>query len=205
MLRLLHPFLPFVTEELWQRLKLQGAAEANQPVSISLAYYPKPAPIDADDHSRTFELLRSIVTAARELRADNKLDAKQIYVAAVRLNDSEIPAEDLEIAGRLTRLAVTESANALPGGGLLRSLPEFELRIEAQAPVSNGAASTESRARLEKKNRELRGLIDSHKRQLEDERFLSKAPAKLIETMKAKLADYVAQLSKNEDQLRDLE
>ena len=36
-------FMPFVTEELWQRLKLQGAAESGQPVSISLAHYPKPA------------------------------------------------------------------------------------------------------------------------------------------------------------------
>ena len=205
MLRLLHPFLPFVTEELWQRLKLQGAAEAGQPVSISLAHYPKPEPASADDHSRAFELLRSIVTAARELRADNKLDAKQVYPAAVRWNDARIPAEDLEIAGRLTRLAVTESASALPGGGLLRSSPAFDLRIEAQAPATNGASSAETRVRLEKRKRELKGLIDSHKRQLGDQQFLSKAPAKLIETMKAKLADYEAQLSKNEDQLRGLE
>ena len=193
--------MPFVTEELWQRLKLQGAAESGQPVSISLAHYPKPEPASADDHSRAFELLRSIVTAARELRADNKLDAKQVYPAAVRWNDARIPAEDLEIAGRLTRLAVTESANALPGGGLLRSSPEFDLRIEAQAPATNGAGSAETRVRLEKRKPRIERLIDSHKRQLGDQQFLSKAPAKLIETMKAKLADYEAQLSKNEDQL----
>ena len=85
----------------------------------------------------------------------------------MRLNDARIPAGDLEIAGRLTRLAVTESASALPGGGLLRSSPEFDLRIEAQAPATNGAGSAETRVRLEKRNRELKELIDSHNASLE--------------------------------------
>jgi valyl-tRNA synthetase len=158
-----------------------------------------------ENRGRAFELLRSVVTAARELRADNKLETKQVYTATVRLNDSGISAEDLDIAGRLARLTLTQSESAVPGGGLRRSSPEFDLRIEAQAGAGNGAGSAESRARLEKRNRELRGLIDSHTRQLADEQFLSKAPPKLIESMKAKLADYEAQLRKNEDQLRGME
>jgi valyl-tRNA synthetase len=44
-------------------------------------------------------------------------------------------------------------------------------------------------------------LIESHKRQLEDEKFLSKAPPKLVETMRDKLADYEAQLAKNQELL----
>jgi valyl-tRNA synthetase len=205
MLRLLHPFMPFITEELWQRLVHEEQATADQPVSISLAHYPKPITTRENEQSRSFVLLQSIVTAARELRADNKLDPKQTYQAAVRLNDAGIRAEDLEIAGKLARISLARSASALPGGGLMRSTPEFDLRLEAQAAAANGVVSGESRARVEKKIRELGGLIESQQKQLGDERFLSKAPPKLIQTMRDKLADYQAQLAKNEELLRGLE
>ena len=139
---------------IWQRLETaRRRTQAGQPVSISLAIIQSPARGADDRQPGAFELLQSIVTAARELRADNKLDPKRVYPAALRWNemnpDSRRGSRDCR---RLTRLAVTESANALPGGGLLRSSPAFDLRIEAQAPATNGPSSAESRVRLEKGN-----------------------------------------------------
>src|SRR6185437_6696950 len=72
-LRLLHPFMPFVTEELWQRLVHGSSAQTGQPLSISLASFPVAAVSHAPDRRiRLFELMQQIVTAARELRADHK-------------------------------------------------------------------------------------------------------------------------------------
>jgi valyl-tRNA synthetase len=72
-LRLLHPAMPFLTEELWQRLK----GSANRPVSIALAEYPQYRS-GATDHAaeREIGLVQDIVTAARTLRTEMKLDPK---------------------------------------------------------------------------------------------------------------------------------
>ncbi len=75
LLRLLHPLMPFLTEELWQRLTERND---DRPISIALAHYPQ-YNVDASDAQAEIEMgiLQSIVTAARELRADLKIDPKQ--------------------------------------------------------------------------------------------------------------------------------
>ncbi|MBV8552556.1 MAG: valine--tRNA ligase, partial [Acidobacteriaceae bacterium] len=88
MLRLLHPLMPFITEELWQRLIHGTNVDANLPISISLANYPQPQESTVrPEPVRAFELLKQIVTAARELRADNKLDPKESIPATLYLHD----------------------------------------------------------------------------------------------------------------------
>ncbi len=65
MLRLLHPFMPFITEELWQRLQAKSTVE--HPVSISLAAYPRPEDTSMyHARSKDFNKLQEIVNAARE-------------------------------------------------------------------------------------------------------------------------------------------
>ena len=67
--------MPFLTEELWQR---SGRADEDRPESIALAYYPQYNPEASDPQAENeMEILQSIVTAARELRADMKIDPKQ--------------------------------------------------------------------------------------------------------------------------------
>ena len=76
-LRLLHPFMPFVTEELWQRLNLTLKAETSQPKSISLSSYPVTfVESSSEEQINQFKMLQSVVTDARKMRADNQLDPK---------------------------------------------------------------------------------------------------------------------------------
>ena len=178
-LRLLHPFMPFITEELWQRL-VQDTPD--RPVSVSLAHYPQ-ASAELTDGSaeRAFGLLQEIVTGARELRADNKLDPKTTYPAVLRVQDAAIAERDLIIIATINppELRIT---NEIPEpGGLLRSTPDFDLRIEAQTSSSNGASYADSRARLDKEAASFEKLIANSKRQLSDETFLSRAPEKVVE------------------------
>src|SRR5258708_19719416 len=73
-LRLLHPVMPFLTEELWQRLA-EGAA--HRPKSIALARYPEYSQAWTDlPAEREIQVLQDVVTAARTLRAEMKLDPK---------------------------------------------------------------------------------------------------------------------------------
>ncbi|MGA7414444.1 MAG: valine--tRNA ligase [Bryobacteraceae bacterium] len=205
-LRLLHPFMPFITEELWQRLG-QEAQAGGRPASISITSYPQPLAAGstlAPDAERQFTLLQRIVTAARELRHDNKLDPKVIYDASLQYHGVALAASETQVIEVLTKLRIQSG----PGGttGLIRSTPDFDLRIDAQpAAASNGAGGSESRGRIEKEIANLEKVIESSNRQLSDETFLGKAPAKVVETVRAKLADYQAQLAKNKKLLEGLD
>jgi valyl-tRNA synthetase len=201
MLRMLHPFMPFITEELWQRLM---ALSDQRPLSISLAPFPiAQGSIDPGD---SFTVFQQIVTAARELRADNKLDPKATLDASLYLHDRSFAAEDLKIIAAISKLNL-ELKEGSPSGqtGLIRSQPGFDLQIHAVAPSNqNGSGGAEARARLEKENADLQRAIDTHQRQLSNPVFLGKAPEHVIAGMRGKLAEYQMQLAKNRTLLEGL-
>jgi valyl-tRNA synthetase len=205
MLRLLHPFMPFITEELWQRLV--AAETVEHPISISLAAYPEAQErfiyqARADDFSK----LQQIVTSARELRADNKLDPKSILPAALYLRGFQFAEQDLTAIAALTKLKIEQRSGPLiEQRGLIRSTPEFELQIFAAPATQNGASTAEARARIEKEVAKLERAIDNSKRQLSDSIFLSKAPENVVASLRGKLADYENQLAKNRKLLEGLE
>jgi valyl-tRNA synthetase len=204
-LRLLHPLMPFVTEELWQRLVHGGAApNAHQPKSISLAAYPVAHSADRTVGVRRFELLQQVVTAARELRADHKLDPKLTIEGMLYLRTGGFVKADLEAIGSLAKLKLEQLNGTLEEHeGLIRSTPEFDLQLFAEAPASK-VAGGDAKGRIQKEIDSLQKLIDSSNRQLSDETFLSKAPEKVVATIRAKLADYRQQLAKNKKLMEGL-
>jgi len=203
-LRLLHPLMPFVTEELWQRLIHGAAANTNQPKSISLAPYPITSFASDAKKVQTFELLQQVVTAARELRADNKLDPKAIIDATLYLPASQFADSDLAAIGSITKLKLAQQSGKLSDHkGLIRSTPDFDLQLHAEAPAAS-ASTGDSKARIQKEIDSLEQLISKLKVQLSDETFLSKAPEKVVAGMRAKLADYEEQLAKNKKLLENL-
>ena len=84
------------------------------------------------------------------------------------------------------------AAGAERAKGSLRSTPEFDLVLKVPA-----AQMDAQRTRLEKEIHELQKVIEGSERQLSNEAFLAKAPAKVLDTMRAKLADYQSQLAKS--------
>jgi valyl-tRNA synthetase len=198
-LRLLHPFMPFLTEELWQRLI--HATEANQtlPISISLARFP--ADVIGEIHAESvalFGTLREVVTAARELRADNKIDPKRIVEADVFFRQAMFTQWDLATIGAIAKLKLTQHSGALNERyGLIRETSDFDLRLNVQAPAENGALTSEARARIEKEQEKLRLNILSCDRQLNDPVFVNKAPERVVNSIRAKRAEYLEQQAKN--------
>ena len=190
-LRLLHPVMPFLTEELWQRLA-EGAA--NRPKSIAVARHPacSQARIDAAAELE-IRLLQDIVTAARTLRAEMKLDPKE-QLDGVLYSQSEARPVARRHAGAIQKLANVKldlQAGAAPQAAAVRSTPEFDLVLNV--PRSHMA---EQRKRLEKEREQLEKNIANSNRQLGDEKFLSRAPAQVVDSLKTKLVDYETQLAK---------
>ena len=192
MLRLLHPFMPFVTEELWQRLVHGSASDATQPKSISLAAYPN-ATHEPERSERTdqFSLLQSIVRGARELRADNKVDPRATLPATLTISGTQFEDEDLAAIGALAKLRLKQRADPL------QQSVQYSFQIDGIPVQQNGELSPEARNRIEKENAGLERAIASSARQLSDETFLSRAPEKVVTALRTKMAEYRDQVQKN--------
>ena len=190
-LRLLHPVMPFLTEELWHRL---GAADN---ASISLTSYPRFDPARFDSAAeREIGILQEIVTAARNLRADLGLDPKQPLEGLISGN-ADILAVAAGQSVAIQRLAgLSVQAGETPKTGAVRSTAEFTLALNVPAGQMEA-----QRRRLEKEREQLEKNIVSSRRQLSDEVFLGKAPAKVVDSIRVKLADYEVQLAKTNESL----
>ena len=190
-LRLLHPAMPFLTEELWQRL---AGGRKDRPVSIALAAYPQYRQQATNYHAeREIEILQEVVTLARTLRAESKIDPKlQIDGALYSRNGIlEVAKKHAGAIRELAKVKLDFHSDAPPKAASVRSTPQFDLVL--QLPKAQEEAQ---RKRIEKECEQLRKNIENSRSKLGDETFLSKAPPQVIETMRKKLVDYEEQYRK---------
>jgi valyl-tRNA synthetase len=195
-LRLLHPAMPFLTEELWQRL---AGGRTTRPLSIAIAPYPQYRQEMTDfEAEREVGVLQEIVTMARTLRTEAKLDPKQQLVGTVYARNSalEVAERHADAIQRLANVKLEFKNEAAPKAPAIRSTAQFDLVLEV--PKSHEEAQ---RKRVGKDREQLVKNIANSERQLSDETFLSKAPPPVIESIRQKLTDYQTQLKKIDDAL----
>jgi valyl-tRNA synthetase len=190
-LRLLHPAMPFLTEELWQRLATDRSI---RPVSVALTAFPEYRK-ELTDHEaeREIGVVREVVTMARTLRTESKLDPKQMLAGTLYSRNSALELAQRHSAAiqKLSNVKLEFKAEAAPKAATVRSTAQFDMVLEVPQ-----AQEDTQRKRREKEREQLVKNIANSIRQLADEAFLAKAPAKVIETLRQKLADYEAQLRK---------
>jgi len=185
-LRLLHPAMPFLTEELWQRLGI------SEPKSIALAPYPQFDPALADPEAeKEIAVLQEVVTLARTLRTEAKLDPKQQLAGTLYCRNASlaIAQRHAEAIQKIARVTLAFKSEAAPKAAAIRSTPELDLVLDVPESKENPARKQKEREQLERN-------IANSRRQLGDEVFLSKAPPKVVESIRTKLADYEGQLAK---------
>src|SRR5579863_9307172 len=168
-LRLLHPLMPFITEELWQRLETGGK-------SIALARYPPSERRDFDTENH-FGLFKGIITSIRQGRADNKIDRSQALSVEIHDEGEDYFFIESQL-GPLSKLA-----------NVTITLARGTFAVKLNIPVD--------RARLEKENAQLEKQIANLEAQFADQESLAKKPEKVIAGMREKKAAYEAQLAKN--------
>jgi valyl-tRNA synthetase len=181
-LRLQHPIMPFITEELWHRF--------GQTDSIALAEYPQGAFVD-DAAEHEMALLQEMITAARKLKADHGLDSNRVLEASLYCRNG---AQNVEVAviEKLAKVKLelrTEAPVQLVGA--VRSTPEFDLLLHVPE-----ADTVIQRQRVTKERDQLDKLIANIDRQLSNEKFLQSAPTQVIESLREKRAEYAARLEK---------
>jgi valyl-tRNA synthetase len=184
-LRLLHPVMPFLTEELWQRLP---GHEAVHPETICLAPYPQAEPAwNAPEIEAGMDALIQVVTRVRALRTEMGLPPKaklDLHLAAQDPGAGRLLAEQEPLIRFLTR--VESIAWGAPPEGARRDLVagvEVGVAVEAQE------MGEEERRRLQKELEKLETEIARSEERLGNEQFLAKAPANVVETGRARLAE----------------
>ena len=201
-LRLLHPIMPFLTEELWHRLPQPPGAR-----SIALDKFPEPRTnwIDAQAE-REFAILQEIITAARNLRASAKMDAKKKTDAGYFSDDPgviSVVKDNYDAILRLGSLSDLQMGERRVREGVIYSTARIELWLIRG--VMSQEEKEEAITKLKKEIDRLAKDIASKKGRLGDETFLSKAPAKIVEDLKTTLAGREIEHQKLQDRLKQLE
>ena len=205
-LRLLHPFMPFVTEELWQQLQ-PVTPEDDESRSIIIA--PSPTPnedwLDADAE-RAIGATTDIVRALRNTRTERKMDASmwleaRLYTGTI-LADLQQMLPAIESLSR-TRIRSLEHRDgradeALSRGALV--LTDAEIVIADASPEH----ADRVRDQLEKEATTTRARLDSVEARLKDEVFLSKAPGDVVDRQRELATSLRDKLERLEAELRDL-
>jgi valyl-tRNA synthetase len=207
-LRLLHPFMPFVTEELWQSLKRACPAGWQATDSIMIASYPEAEVkvIDADSE-RIVEAVVEIIRAIRNARAEYSVESArwveaQVYAGALTPAISVyLPAiETLARAKLLTFLKKRRKAR--PGENVLVSvLKDAEVVIPMESIVDLEA----ERHRLQKEVEQNEAEAARLEARLKDRNFLTRAPEAVVEKERNKLAVVKDKLKRLKQELARLQ
>ncbi|MFT0850984.1 valine--tRNA ligase [Achromobacter sp. F4_2707] len=199
-LRLAHPIIPFITEELWQKVSIvAGKRAANENTSISVQPYPRsnPEAIDATAEAQVAEL-KAQVEAVRALRGEMNLSPAQ-RVPLIARGDKEVLGCNSEYLKALAKLSEIEIVDALPQlGAPVQIVGTTELMLHVEIDVEA------ERARLNKEIQRLEGEIAKAQAKLSNESFVQRAPAKVVEQEKTRVAQFGETLAKVREQLEKL-
>ena len=213
-LRLLHPFTPFVTEELWTRLKeaaldhsanIKPEKNASWPEALIIARWPEPIAQEGweDFNLRNFAILQNLVRAIRNLRAEKGIKPGQRIIAHLVSQECYNLLEQEKAA--LTALAQLDPAQ-LTISKTLKERPENAIPlvsgpVEVYFPLSGLTDPVEERARLERELKEASAQIQRLETLLATD-FANKAPAAVVLKEQTRLQGFQSAASSLEEQLK---
>jgi valyl-tRNA synthetase len=189
-LRLAHPIIPFITEELWQSVRPLAGKHGE---TIMLQPYPKSQPEKIDESAeREVAIAKDVVNAARNLKAEMKLTSQRVPVYITAKPSATV----LSAVEALVRPSAIHAAEALPASDSPVAVVGAH-RVMLQVEVDPVA----ERERLSKETARLETEIRKAKEKLANPAFVDKAPAKVVDEHRTRLAAHEATLVKLKEQL----
>jgi valyl-tRNA synthetase len=191
-LRLLHPFMPFITEELWQTIRPRGAEE-----SIMRAQMTEYAPSFVDnDVERQMALVQNVIEALRNIRGEMSIPPSRAITLAVR-SGSGFAGVLRKYEGYLQRLARVEKLDVISGAGRPRMAAAAVVGgDELFVPLEGVIDISLERARLQKEIDRITGMLGGIRAKLGNASFVGKAPPAVVTREKEKASDFEATLAK---------
>jgi valyl-tRNA synthetase len=198
--RLLHPFMPFITEELWLRLPNREAE------SIMLAAWVEPrAEWDDADAESEMSILQELLSAVRNIRSEYNVEHGRTITVQVRSADDALRralGAEGEPARKLAGIESLSFDGEAHGAGATTVLTSG---AEVYVPLEGLIDLARERERLEKQAMELQRLVERSERRLASVDFVQKAPAHVVQQAREKLESLREQLEKVTDKRRTLD
>lgn len=191
LLRLLHPFMPFISEEIWQLIGDRKAGE-----SIMMATWPK-ASAKNEELTEKFELTKEVISGIRTVRKEKNIPTReQIELFIIPGEKGYVPQFN-EVVSKLGNVAKLETCSEEIAGAAT-------YMVKASAYYIPFAGNVDVEAEVDKINEELaynKGFLEAVVRKLSNEKFVDSAPAKVVEIERKKQADLEEKIKILEDRL----
>ena len=194
LLRLMHPFMPFITEEIWQDLKPEEGVK-----SICIAAEPKAERKANEGVLARFELAKEVVSAIRNVRKQRNIAQKEALTLRY-IADENYPSEfaaTISKLGNISAIETTAEKDATAAAFIVKTTQYFiplEGNIDKEAEMQKLSADLEY----------LEGFLASVMKKLSNERFVSSAPEKVVANERAKQADAEAKIAAIKEQMEAL-
>jgi len=203
-LRLLHPFMPFITEEIWQSLRVR--LDETTAESIMIAPYPTADGRAADaEAEKQMELVIDIVRAIRNERAEFRVEPSRFIEALVVAHDAESAiqsqARAIETLARVRPLTFIGGSDPRPDRAKTLVLGGAEVILPMAGMVDIDA----ERQRLKRETEANEADIARLDTRLKDDRFLSKAPSHVVDRERERLQEYLSKAERLRQRLAELE
>ncbi len=193
LMQLLHPFMPFITEEVWQNLKERKKGE-----SIMVSVISENKPYD-ETILRAFEYVKEVIVGIRNIRKQNNIAFKDALSLHVKKSD-RYPVTFESVIQKMGNMETVETVNDAPQGSWSFIVDTVEYFIPAAGQVD----TTELKTKLEAELLYTQGFLKSVTAKLSNERFVNGAPEQVVANERKKQADAEAKIKAIETQLAQL-
>jgi valyl-tRNA synthetase len=199
-MRLLHPFMPFITEEIWQNLPHQGE-------SITVAAWPTVNPqLNDTEAASEMKLLVEIIRSVRNIRAEVNTPLSKKIDMFLKAKDATIVTALESNRGYLERFCNPEELHI----GVDLTTPDKAMSavvtgVEIILPLAGLINIDEEIARLKKEWEKLNGEVDRVQKKLSNQGFVAKAPEKVIAEEREKEQDYLEKRAAVEARIKELQ
>lgn len=199
-LKLLHPFMPFVTEEIWQRMPgTEG--------SIMIARFPEASDFPSDDTSlEEMDILMGVITGIRNIRGEMNIPPSKnvsVVVDAARDTHREILNRNMDHIKVLAKVETASVGDGLPKpeGSATAVFDQISIHVLLKGLID----FEEEKQRIRKGMKKLEKDYEAANKKLSNQGFLKKAPPEIVSEVRDKVAGLSAKLSKLKENLSFLE
>jgi valyl-tRNA synthetase len=195
LLHMLHPFMPFITEEIWQLIRERKSGE-------SLMVSPMPSPEGYNKELvEQFEGLKEVVTTIRSIRKEKNIAPNEALALKVRSSNGAVYHSHLEpVIKKLAKLSEVE----LISGEAEGAVSFLVKNVEYFVPVGDMVNAEEELTKLQEELDYTRGFLLSVQKKMSNVRFVQHAPAAVVDKEKQKMADAEGKIAALEAQIQAL-